>query len=385
MRRHDIDWLRILLFALLVPHHAAVGFVAWGEPIYGFVNADLGPPLLELFIYWSHGWRLPSLFVIAGIGTWFAASGGAGAGFMARRIARLMVPALFGTFFLNVFHGYVIAQETGAPPGFPAFWWRWITAPEPRQVGHLWFLYNLTLYTLLCWPLIALRPALGRRRARPLPLLGGLVIVSAAIIVATMPYRAALAGEGYQFPWYLWFFAAGFAIGAWHRDVLDWAARRVGWLLLAAVMLFVAKIALLEAEAARGPAAVAALAGGGWATSGTAPAFGPTQVAFATVKALNAWAWILAAAGLCARYLNRPGRWLPPLSDSVFAIYVLHFPITLIGLSWVKGLALPWWQGFWLLTGLVYAGTAVAYLLATRAGRLVYLVGGRPVPRVPAT
>lgn len=29
--RHDLDWLRILLFALLVPHHVAVGFVDWAQ------------------------------------------------------------------------------------------------------------------------------------------------------------------------------------------------------------------------------------------------------------------------------------------------------------------------------------------------------------------
>jgi hypothetical protein len=33
-RRHDLDWLRVLLFALLVPHHVAVGFVDWGVDIY---------------------------------------------------------------------------------------------------------------------------------------------------------------------------------------------------------------------------------------------------------------------------------------------------------------------------------------------------------------
>ena len=30
-RRYELDWLRVLLFALLVPHHVAVGFVDWGR------------------------------------------------------------------------------------------------------------------------------------------------------------------------------------------------------------------------------------------------------------------------------------------------------------------------------------------------------------------
>jgi hypothetical protein len=68
-RRYELDWLRVLLFALLVPHHVAVGFVDWGVDIYRFVNNDLAGEGMSLFIFWSHSWRLPSLFLIAGIGT----------------------------------------------------------------------------------------------------------------------------------------------------------------------------------------------------------------------------------------------------------------------------------------------------------------------------
>ena len=87
-RRYDLDWLRILLFGLLVPHHAAVGFVAWGKDIYGFVNDEVGGDLLSLGIYFSHSWRLPSLFLIAGIGTYFATGRGIGTKFLGRRVAR---------------------------------------------------------------------------------------------------------------------------------------------------------------------------------------------------------------------------------------------------------------------------------------------------------
>ena len=53
-RRHDLDWLRVLLFALLVPHHVAVGFVDWGVDVYHFVNNQLAGSGMSLFIYWSH-------------------------------------------------------------------------------------------------------------------------------------------------------------------------------------------------------------------------------------------------------------------------------------------------------------------------------------------
>ena len=89
-RRHDVDWLRVLLFGLLVLHHTAVGFAPFGASIYGFVNDELGGPLVSLLIYWSHTWRLPALFLIAGLGTWFATSRSYGIDFLGRRLARLL-------------------------------------------------------------------------------------------------------------------------------------------------------------------------------------------------------------------------------------------------------------------------------------------------------
>jgi glucans biosynthesis protein C len=168
-RRHEFDWLRVILFGLLVPHHAAVGFVGFGEPIYGFVNDRLAPRggLTELGIYWSHSWRLPSLFLIAGIGTWFATRRSAGAEWLGRRMAWLLVPALFGAFVLNVLAGFLIFRLTGVPRALPAFWPDWIETAHPPRIMHLWFLVNVAVYTFLLWPFLGLRDRLEGPGCRP--------------------------------------------------------------------------------------------------------------------------------------------------------------------------------------------------------------------------
>ncbi|MCL4802014.1 MAG: acyltransferase family protein [Burkholderiales bacterium] len=377
-RRHDLDWLRILLFALLVPHHAAVGFVGFGRDIYGFVNDELGGPLLALGIYFSHSWRLPSLFFIAGVGTYFATSRGIGARFLGSRLARLLVPALFGTFVLNVGYGYAIAVVRGEAPPFLAFWRDWLLAPEPRQVGHLWFLYNLAFYTLACWPLYALRGRLERTRLAAPRLLAALIGAVTLVVVAAMPFGKALAGDGYQLPWYLAIFAAGYVIGARHRDVLDWAARRAFALLGAAAAVFAVLVIVLARAYARDPALGAALAEGGWAPAGLAAAFTAETILSSTLKGVNAWLWCLAATGLVARYLNRDGTLLRALRPAVFPVYVLHFPVTIIGLALLLAVPWPWQAKFVVLTLAVYAVTWALYRLAARGGRLVYLVGGKP-------
>ena len=329
-RRHELDWLRVLLFALLVPHHVAVGFVSWGVDIYGFVNDRTAGDLLGLFIYWSHSWRLPSLFLIAGIGTWFLTSRGVGARFMGRRLMRLGVPLLFGTFFVNVFGGYAMSVAQDADVDFPAFWWSWLTEPEFRQIQHLWFLVNLAVYTVLCWSVFLFRDRLSAMVPAPARTLALLVLASAMVVVLWKPHAAALTGENYQFGLYLLFFLGGYVVGADHVRMLDWTRRFAWWLLAAAIVLFLAKVTLLTMALLKDVPTGEALAEGGWAAAGLSP---PNATAFSAVEAATAWAWCLAALGLAGRFLDRPGALLAELNRAVFPYYVLHFPVTLIVLA----------------------------------------------------
>ena len=81
VRRHDIDWLRVILFALLIPFHVGIG-VYWGA--YDFVQPEhefegeknrdaldnefgedvnnvysfTGDNLISYILTWMHEWRL---------------------------------------------------------------------------------------------------------------------------------------------------------------------------------------------------------------------------------------------------------------------------------------------------------------------------------------
>lgn len=374
-RRHDLDWLRVLLFALLVPHHVAVGFVDWGVDIYRFVNNQLAGDGMTLFIYWSHSWRLPSLFLISGIGTYFLTRRGIGLQFMAGRIGRLMVPTIFGFFVLNVFGGYAIAVMTDDSRRFTSFWSDWLTDPAPGQVQHLWFLFSLMLYTLLCWPLFALRTRLENLNLSPAVLIAGLVSASALAVAAVKPYAAALTGDGYQFVYYLILFAGGYIIGARHHAVLDWAARNAWVLLATAISLFMAKSTLLVLALIADFPTGEALAAGGWVPLGLEPQY---ATIFSVIEAATAWTWCIAALGLAAKFLNTSSPLLAKLNRAVFPLYILHFPITLVGLALIAQISLPWWIEFFLLLAAVYLCSWMLWRVADRLGSIAYLVGGRP-------
>ncbi len=377
MRRHDLDWLRVLLFGLLVLHHTAVGFAPFGASIYGFANDRLGGPLLSLAIYWSHSWRLPTLFAIAGIATWFASARDAGPRFVGRRMARLLLPLLAGSMLLNPIAGYAIERMTGSSRAFlslPDAWW---IPVAPANVMHLWFLANLALYTLLLWPLYPFRTRLPGRSAA---LVAGIAALTTAVAVAAKPWGEAIAGDGYQLYWYAGFFAGGFLIGARHATVLPWLARRAWWLAALGLALFSAEVTMIETARATSDALAESLAAGGWAAAGLAPAYGVRGVAFAAVEGAGAWAWLLAALGLAARYLNKDGPLLRALSPAVFPIYVFHFPITIVGLALLALVPWPWGLELLLLAAATYLLSAAAYLAVGRRPRLAWLVGG-PVRR----
>ena len=90
-RRYDIDWLRVILFALLIPFHVAIGlyWTTYGEGVNPNITNSTDEDRKELaeegndysadsidftsmILHWMHQWRLAALFMISGMGTAFA-------------------------------------------------------------------------------------------------------------------------------------------------------------------------------------------------------------------------------------------------------------------------------------------------------------------------
>ena len=96
MRRNDLDWLRVLVFALLIFYHVGMFFVPWGFHIKNNIIYDwLRYPMVFL-----NQWRLPILFVISGMGTYYALQKRTGLQFAFERIKRLLIPLIFGMLFI---------------------------------------------------------------------------------------------------------------------------------------------------------------------------------------------------------------------------------------------------------------------------------------------
>src|SRR5690606_16631767 len=96
MRRYDLDWLRVIVFGLLIFYHVGMFFVPWGFHIKNNSIYDwLRYPMLFL-----NQWRLPILFVISGMGTYYALSKRSARQFALERINRLLLPLAVGMLFI---------------------------------------------------------------------------------------------------------------------------------------------------------------------------------------------------------------------------------------------------------------------------------------------
>jgi len=68
-RLYYIDWLRVLAFLTLILFHCAVPFV---EHYNWEINNKETSSWITRIIWWTHQWRLPLLFFIAGVGVRFS-------------------------------------------------------------------------------------------------------------------------------------------------------------------------------------------------------------------------------------------------------------------------------------------------------------------------
>ena len=172
-RRHDIDALRVLAFALLILYHVGMVYVAdWGFHVKSGYQAEwLQWPMIFL-----NRWRMPLLFAISGMAIGLYRPERGPARFALLRSWRLLLPLAFGMLLVVPVQAWCEAVANGAfQAGFGEFLWRylqlrswpdggWTGASHGVTWNHLWYLAYLWLYTiglLLALPL--LRSTAGRR------------------------------------------------------------------------------------------------------------------------------------------------------------------------------------------------------------------------------
>ena len=126
---------------MLIIYHAAVAFQPWGHLI-SFIQNKESSEILWLFMMVFNIWRIPILFMISGMGAYFALRNKNWKVFLKDRSARILFPYIFGFFFICPITVFLASTFYGKQTGY---------YPNP---GHLWFLGNIYAYVLLLLPIM---------------------------------------------------------------------------------------------------------------------------------------------------------------------------------------------------------------------------------------
>lgn len=332
-RRHDLDWVRVLAFALLVLYHVGMYYVTWDW----HVKSPDASHAIEPLMLMTSPWRLSLLFLVSGVATAFlmaktqrdAAAGGRPARFLGPRSWRLLVPLVFGMLVVVPPQSYYEVLDSryagGYHNGYFAFWGRYLTADGSfcdddgclrlPTWNHLWFVAYLWVYTVALWLLVRLAPkpleAAGRRLAAWLSSNRGVllwpVLLFAAMRVGLsgiFDSTHALVDDWYNHAQYFAVFLIGFVIA--RADGVWDAFARVRW---PALGLWLASWAGTVAYY--------------WLFAEAEPSH-LLRGAMRGVWGLNQWCAIAAALGFARRFDPGDSRALRYLSQAIFPVYILH-------------------------------------------------------------
>lgn len=134
LRFYFLDNLRVVAMVLVIAHHAAMPYGPPGGmwPIQETVRADV----LDGFFTVNRSFGMSLFFMIAGYFTVMACDRGGPRKFVKSRLTRLGIPLLAVSLVFMLLNVFLSGEDGSLGPAWPI------------EVGHLWFVQHLLIYSL---------------------------------------------------------------------------------------------------------------------------------------------------------------------------------------------------------------------------------------------
>ena len=381
-RRFDLDWLRIIVFGLLILYHVGMFYVTWDWHVKSPYAGEAIKPLMAL----TSPWRLTLLFLISGVATRFMLNRMGGADLMRNRSLRLLVPLAAGMLVIVPPQTYYeIVEKLAFGGGWAEFYGKYLTAhggwcPDGRCLivptwNHLWFVTYLWVYTMIVG---VLYPFLQRAPLRfPGGLLRrsldgpGLILLPFAVLALLrltlqpmFPGTHALVDDWYLHAVYFGVFAFGFAIAK--SDAIWDSIERWRWPALGLGLAAYVPLAWILANYGAQSAVPEAL-----------------RPIVRVLWALDQWTWIVALLGFARRWLSKDSAVRRYLTDAVFPYYIVHQTAIVVIGHHLAAFRLPAAIEAGALTLSTVAVCAATYEAVRRTSWLRPLFGLKPLPPPP--
>jgi glucan biosynthesis protein C len=321
----ELDWLRVLVFGLLIFYHTGMLYAeGWGF----HYKSTYSSKFLTNIMLWSNQWRMSLLFLISGAAVSFLIAKQPRGQFIRKRIALLFLPLLFGMLVIVVPQVYVEAHSKNLinSPNYWHFWYIYLdqTSAEfaPHKTlgkmhltwNHLWFLPYILAYTIILW---AVYPPITSQRCAPVwQRLNQTISIRLVIL-----------------PPIILFYLIGFWLyekyPTTHNFVEDWFNHARSFLC------FVLGVALVRMPAVWNqfaglrwyllPAALATYAYALFAFNGGS--LGDNLIAkeiSGLIWSANSWLWILTIIAWAQHWFTSSNPLLKYLNSGVYCFYILH-------------------------------------------------------------
>ena len=341
-RKYELDWLRVLAILFVFLYHST-RFFDLGDWHVKNVNTYVWVEIWNLFVT---RWMMPLFFIISGASLFYAiGKSGGWRRFYVDKFLRLMVPVLFASVTHSILQVYLErlthGQFSGSFFSFLSEYFNgvYLGIGMPGNFAyhgmHLWYLFFLFLYGLICHRLFTWLKGSGREiltRITTLFAMPGLMYlwfsIPLIIMKALIPQAALKAGSGgWGFLYYIWFLIAGYLIFSSERLQLQIKNQRWISLFLGLILSLIYLYQL----------------------------FGPPQVVlpvwisgwiYALLSFLSAWSWLFAILGFGMRFLAFDRPILRYANEGVLPFFILHQTVLLgIGyfiMSWEIPDVLKW-------------------------------------------
>lgn len=343
-RRHDLDWLRIFAFGLLIFYHIGMFYVTWGWHVKSQHAGTFAEPAMQLL----NPWRLSLLFLISGVALRYAMDAakrkkGKLTTFTFKRTLRLLIPITFGMHVIVAPQAWLQLLESGEIDlDYATFWWRYVVGATDQfsittpTWNHLWYVVYLMLYTLLLAPVASLLSRWSDNRiARwSATLIGTRMGICVLLMLPVLPHIAYRVWLDPHFP-------------TTHDVIHDWANHAHSFTMLLTGFI-IAKNAVFWTALRRCFPVIGVI------TVLLAITMSTVWANWSSVEGNLFWLWvarvgrvvyvwlaILTLLGAFQRWMCADGPVLRYLTEAIFPYYILHQTIIVMAGYWLTRQDLP--------------------------------------------
>jgi hypothetical protein len=341
-RRYELDWLRVWAILIVFIYHST-RFFNLGDFHVKNINTFVWVEIWNIF---ATRWMMPLFFVISGASLFYAiGKSGGWSRFYVDKFLRLMIPVLFASVTHSALQVYLErlthGQFTGSFFSFLPEYFNgvYLGIGMPGNYAyhgmHLWYLFFLFIYCLICYPLFIWFKGSGREflnRITTFFAIPGLMYlwfpIPLLIMKTLIPEAVLKVGSGgWGFLYYFWFLISGFMIVS--SDRLQQHIKNTRWisLLLGVVLSAVYLYQLFSPSRLVFPASI-------------------SDWIYTLLSFFSAWSWLFAILGFGIRFLAFDRPILRDANEGVLPFFILHQTVLLgIGyfiMTWEIHAVLKW-------------------------------------------